>query len=427
MYCATFEELNRYYESEMSFLDYYVESQGGWNGTVIDKIYSVVITYIGMFQKLKEIKDDQKYLEKAIKTIEKMEKIPEFKQRKFPIYLRDAVKDGRFNIFSLTAKERDLFTKNIATAVLYGGKPKIDKILNTYYDTYGQGGTTVYFDVNDAKKYLTTRAMYYDAKIRDIKNLLKNTGEMIKKTKEFNNRRIVDDFRYFCDRILYFIYIRKYITVQNREDIMFSLRHGIKDFLKKEGKKNIKLNYFYEKDGKYDVDSLVKNAKYDSTIPRTKDNGQRMKFNLYYADYDDLTPFTFPNGTIYVSKKFLTDYSVPIQNAILLHEIGHHLKGHFEMRGIRDDRLILKEVKKTEKEIIKKLRNRGWKLKSDNTEFVFLIMRELEADRYAAKYIGKRLVKKSLNPNKMKEYNNRRDIPNKDLQSLMLNIRRDMI
>lgn len=101
------------------------------------------------------------------------------------------------------------------------------------------------------------------------------------------------------------------------------------------------------------------------------------------------------DGTdVFVDQSF-KEYPRAIQKAIIYHEIGHLANGHFgtldKQNDTVDARRMAHQVKKYKRMVSRSV----FKEDMDDDELIY-IMVESEADRYAAKFVGKKTVDASL-------------------------------
>ena len=155
-------------------------------------------------------------------------------------------------------------------------------------------------------------------------------------------------------------------------------------------KETIRRIHAYDKlKDKERIEKYEKNAKHIKTITVGEQN-----FELYQIDISNVSCYN-RNGThIYVDKSFFEN-SVAHQKAIIWHEIGHTMSGHFGLvKGNYPDEE--KRIRQMKKDIIrfKRFQKSAMFVHSED-ELVYLLC-EWEADRYAAKQVGKSNVRKSL-------------------------------
>lgn len=101
------------------------------------------------------------------------------------------------------------------------------------------------------------------------------------------------------------------------------------------------------------------------------------------------------SGTeVFVDQSF-AKYPRAVQKAIIYHEIGHLANGHFGTVDRENDsidaRRMVKQIQKYKWMVSKS----PFKEEMDDDELIYILI-ESEADRYAAKYVGKRTIDNSI-------------------------------
>ena len=85
-----------------------------------------------------------------------------------------------------------------------------------------------------------------------------------------------------------------------------------------------------------------------------------------------------------------------MQRAIILHEIGHYEMGHFGIHQLPDEVARLKQLEKDIKKFYRLTNEAYTQFIHNDDELVYLLI-ELEADRFAAKEVGKYGIATALN------------------------------
>lgn len=137
-----------------------------------------------------------------------------------------------------------------------------------------------------------------------------------------------------------------------------------------------------------EVQDLVTRSKFlwDEKIGNTT-------FHIYQLPVTVLSCFNLDGTNIYVDGVFMS-FSKPVQRAILYHEFGHYMAGHFQLLETPDERERIRQIHKDLKQFRHGLdRSPFWNCIGDD-ELIYLLP-ELEADRFASKYLGKSLVSRS--------------------------------
>ena len=147
------------------------------------------------------------------------------------------------------------------------------------------------------------------------------------------------------------------------------------------------LNDWRKINGKYAYGEIEKVSKY-----RTTYTFGDQEFKVFELPFDIHSAFINRRNEIYVDKEFFT-YPRCMQKAILYHEIGHLMQGHFgPTQRIWSD----KEVKEIERNFYK-YRKKLKKMDISPSDDVYAsILIEADADSFSSKIVGRRTFKKSM-------------------------------
>lgn len=119
-----------------------------------------------------------------------------------------------------------------------------------------------------------------------------------------------------------------------------------------------------------------------------------LTINVHELPVLSATAYNRDGTDVFVDQMF-KEYPRAIQKAIIYHEIGHLANGHFgtldKQNDTVDARRIAHQVKKYKRMVSRSV----FKEDMDDDELIY-IMVESEADKYAAKFVGKKTVDASL-------------------------------
>ena len=119
-----------------------------------------------------------------------------------------------------------------------------------------------------------------------------------------------------------------------------------------------------------------------------------LTINVHELPVLSATAYNRDGTDVFVDQMF-KEYPRAIQKAIIYHEIGHLANGHFGTLNKQNDtvdaRRMAHQVKKYKRMVSRSM----FKEDMDDDELIY-IMVESEADRYAAKFVGKKTVDASL-------------------------------
>ena len=173
-------------------------------------------------------------------------------------------------------------------------------------------------------------------------------------------------------------------TIYTVEGLLVNFKKKIVNEIDTTGQKYF--NDWVKEKGRYAYQDVAKASTY-----RTSYTFGKQVFQVYELPFNIHSAFINRDNKIYVDKEFFT-YPVCMQKAILYHEIGHFIQGHFDPRQrIWSE----KEIKELERNF------RSYREKVKKTDLVpsedvmASILIEADADRFASKIVGKRTYRKS--------------------------------
>lgn len=349
----------------------------------IDAIIRVFYAYVAQIKKIREEKKDFEYLKRGMGHCLYLTKhVPELKNKKFILVhmLQEEVIVDQYVL--------NRYAKNIATALIHHDKDGIMDIMEQYLLASSMGSTKYMRKINLQEAYdlmdYCLRALY--SNIDNDTKMIKNVRKMIEKSANYNYITMVDLFKRMIDTMMRNIYRRDRIINANIDDCLFGIKEGLTK--KIEGYSD---NCIKKIDPALVSDDEIKKH---SELVNVISWGDK-KFQVYKTEYPNVSAFNCGGLHIFVSNDFFK-HSKEMQNAILYHEMGHYYKKHFnEVSLFHDDRELVKRVYQIRKEFKKFCKKNKLRCNNTNTTLATLLM-ELDADRIAVTYSGKRLTKKSL-------------------------------
>lgn len=121
-------------------------------------------------------------------------------------------------------------------------------------------------------------------------------------------------------------------------------------------------------------------------------------FDIWEMPYKNISCMNVMGKDIFVTKNFFKEPE-GIQLAVLYHEFGHTMYNHFGTgQKVRNEDELYKSFEKTLKQYKKTINNTSdtsYAKLNNYDELVYLLV-ELDADRYAAKVVGKPMMRKAL-------------------------------
>lgn len=122
-------------------------------------------------------------------------------------------------------------------------------------------------------------------------------------------------------------------------------------------------------------------------------------FDVYELPIKNSTCLNYAGSSIYVHNGFF-ELPIGFQEAILFHEIGHRVNGDFDnIEGVVDEEELFERFKKEAKKfdkIVRRSRDFRNDTSLNNDDELLYLLVELEADRFASRFVGKNIMRKTL-------------------------------
>lgn len=379
------ERLENEFETQLDLASFYQES----NVLVktkdvvvgaIDKIIGIFVSYIRSFKQcsviIKHKKEIEKVLWKCKKAIQIIPKIG-----KKIIHYRAYGIDPKTYDSNLDVTYK--LSKNIGNKVLmYANNDPMDEIFDRY-QMYKAGGDDYYqMTINDAIRFfevtiaqLETLEHHFLKQLTDFKFHVQHSHDA--------TLQLIDDFKTTVKHMQMRLKGIHHIATINLQRILFEIHHDTKTEIEETAKKLRKEPSLFDQRN---------NATY---VGEFRTNG--VIFHIYELKEDHTSCFNYMGRDIYMDSSI---WKLPkaYMEAILLHEIGHYMNGHFHpINGIEDEAKQVKQLRKDQKKFNKLTYNSLWDSKDlENGNELIYILVELEADRFAAKFVGKKSVQNAL-------------------------------
>lgn len=373
--------LDQYYEEKVSDIPKTI-------GKIIDTIYKVFIDYIEELLKLYRNKKDRKYLDDTLRNLYKaMKSCPELKERRIFIDTGFNIKDENLK---LTDKQTEQLSINLANAIRLRDDKRMSDLIEKYYltrrNSHAKGVYQYDVSIKGAIYEVENGIKLMDRKIEENKLFLNNFRKYFMQVyKEENESVIIKDFTYAVKMIQFHISKSILIFNYNIEDIFRKIHESTLKIVKESGEKYVKAVV-------PTTDEIMKKSK---PIKKIKIGNET--FTIYQSEYNNMSAFNIGGHHIFVEKDFFKQPKA-LQNAILYHEIGHYMKGHFDNSIVFDNRKLEKRFRKEARKFDNLVWNSEWyktaDLNNDN-ELVYILV-ELESDRFSSQFVGKRMMKRAL-------------------------------
>lgn len=362
------------YASESIPLQIYTESIQERFSKIID----VIINYIFGIKKILKIYFLKKNMKTGIKYIEKyIRKYPNLKTEKISVSLygndfKDILHDpDKFLQITLNMLQKVKFT-NSRNKELYDimEKYQLKKLGNELYMT-----TTVENVIEMVKLAILDLNTYE----KDIKD---NIKEFMYIDKEDGiNQNFINNIRTEVKMIADSL-------IMSSNAMVYDIQSLISTYIKK------KRDDCIQKDP--NIKNLIKSSE---EVKKIDCCGYSFKV-LQSKKYSNISCLNNGGFEIYVDNSFFKE-PIEIQEAIIFHEIGHFMKGHFKTKpntDIEDEIALFKRIKHD----VYKYKQYTFfspfrKFLMDNENELLYILLELDADRFAAEKTTKTTIRHSLN------------------------------
>lgn len=377
------EKLDNQFEMQLAMEDVFSEGVSDIATKLKSKIKKLLGIFTKYFQDLKTVWKTYKDKRKLHKTIEVCKKAiqqnPKLANEKitfrsYGLNIKEDIPDSEYHKIAA----------NLGQHILAKADERIGNLLEKYEWYVGLSDT------------------FYTIKIKDAIKQMEWTEDSMEKLLDLSKDMLMD-FNYYIRTakevdISIFHQVKKVMKkIQTKMSrcsniLMMNIEVTI-DQLKSKGKKDIEETCKKVRRKELSDDTLIKNAKHWKTL---KFQGET--YELYKLTNDSIRCFNKKGHYIYLNKEF-EKLSEPYQIAIVLHEIGHYNQGHFDNhRGVEDlskkMKTIRKDVKKYDK-LVKKTVFKDIDQIKEGEELLYVLV-ELEADRFASQFVGKRIMQKAL-------------------------------
>ena len=353
---------------------------------ILSKIRHTILKYAIIFDKYAvnvintfELYKQKMSVEKNMKVIQKaLKKNPDIANKKI-----------KYRIYDNYKNEIDYET-NISNNLAFRIENLDEEWLTDIMDAY-------YKDI-DAENHEMEEVTIQEA-FDDMQEVLKDIDKAIEKQKKSVKQTCVKLSKSKNLSIKQLSLLKKFLLcsqkhVQNtifktsvRLDYLYNELHkATSDTIKEESEKYVKRKYSTEARAEKDAQFIGKVKVLDYEI------------DLYRTEKYIISEYTRGN-CVYFDRDFI-NLPKSHQAAILAHEYGHIVNGHTLMydRKLRNEYKLGKDIKKSVKKYDKAVDKSGFgdiKEVADDSLLIYLLV-ELDADRYAAKTVGREVIKKAL-------------------------------
>lgn len=346
---------------------------------LILKYFIICDTYLNNVLKLFELYKQKRDVQKNIKIMERViKKNPEIAKQKIRYRIYDNWKD----IID--------FETSITNNLAYRIENLDDEYINSIIDAYYKDIDTESYDspevtIEEALKDTIDVIKDIDNAIAKQKKILKTTSSKLSKSKNLT---------------------AKHVSLIKK--LLLSVQKSIQRLT---FKSSIRLDYLYNEIHKAVEKTITDESKEytirkyarDSTAEKNADHIGTVRvldydIELYRTDKYIMSEYSKGN-CVYFDRDFI-NLPKSHQVAILYHEYGHIVNGHTMTndRKYRNEYKLSKQLKKSIKKYDKMVAKSKFEdiVEVNDDSLLLYILVELDADRFAAKMVGKDVIKKAL-------------------------------
>lgn len=359
--------------------DFYIESIrdiGTKMKSLFQRFVNALSVYANNTVRIISLYNDKRNVNNNIKVIKKLiKKNPKLGKKKIKYRLFSDYKDNLdFDI---------KICNNIAYRIEKLDEPWITNLMDSYYKNIDSHDKNIH-DVTISDALSNCEAVVSDID-KEIDKIVKSTKDIVSKLdkSENINENHLGIFKRFIKSIQTYIQTKTHMLILNVEFLFSNIHNVLKSSV--EDAINtvvIKRQYKYE--------TIEKHATKVDTV-----DVLGFKIDLYETDRYIESEFTtgFKSPRVYFDKSF-KKMPRASQEAILYHEYGHIINGHLGTVHYRDEYKLDKKIRRRVRKYLRFVDTDKNKLKDDDLLLYLLV--ELEADEFSAKYVGKTVIRKTL-------------------------------
>lgn len=360
--------------------EYYSESVKD----ITDKIKALIKRFIKAFSiyldnmiKIFSLYKQKKNVDKSIDVIERvLKKNPEIASMKIKWRQFSNAKDD----IDFDAK----VSKNIAFRIEHLDEEWLTDLMNAYYKNIDGTADTMHdTTIKDALKNNKLASDVIEREINDTMYCMRTLGDRLDKCESLTHKHS-QMVKKFIKSIQGYIQSKFQLVTLNIEYFFQEVRLAVLGSVEQEAEKVVvKHNSKFE--------TIEKHATKVDTV-----NILGYEIELYETDRIIESEFTTGGKPhrVFFDKSF-KNKSKAYQKAILYHEYGHIINGHLYNNHYRDEYKLAKIMKKRVKKYLKYVVVEGKEKLKDDDLLIYLLI-ELEADEFSSRYVGKTLMKKTL-------------------------------
>jgi hypothetical protein len=350
--------------------------------SVISKFVNALHAYTENVKRIIELYKTKRGVERNLKVIERaIKKCPEISKEKI-----------HYRIFYGSKDDVDYYSKitnNLAYRIENLDSEWITTIIDNYYKNIDCTDENLK-DISIQAALKNTEAVIegIEEEINETYKCIRHVSSAIEKSKNLNNKH-ASLFKKAVQSIQKGIQRKVYMIFLNIEYLFSCIHSRVVDLVKKDSKEYVIKRISRE-------NTAIKHSKKIDTVEILG-----YKIELYETDryiQSEFVTGSNNNPKIYLGKRF-KELPRPHQLATLYHEFGHVINGHLGANLYRNEYKLSKTIKRRARKYLNVMNapmtDENKKILSDDDVLVYLLI-ELEADEFASKVVGKRVMKKTL-------------------------------
>lgn len=392
--CLELYEAKSQLETVISIIDTFYESSDQNTKKGFTKLKEAFNRYTSKVKDLCELYSSKRRVKKNLKIMKRAIKDN-------PELAKEKVTYRTFADFTDDLDYDVKLSKNLAYRIDNYDKKWMTNLMDSYYKNMDDSNKFLKkITIKESIEYAEGIISDIDKAIETRKKLVENVANNV--DDENTTPEQVNMFKNLITTIYKSIQTRIFIMMYNIESLFVSTVDKIRNDIDAEANKMVvkKITKSYN--------TIQKNSKKIDTVEIFGTIIELYETDKY-IESEFVTGADHPR--VYFDKDF-KKLSPAYKKAILYHEYGHVINGHLGTVHYRDEYKLDKKISRRVKKYLKQVNSKKENLASDDLLIYLLI--ELEADEFSANFVGKNVIKKSLEHDYVGLVNKAKDLSDDD-------------